>query len=136
MDGRSRTTAHVPDGLPYYAEIAQSTEYWTNVATGEYVTFVLSYRFRDHKVTDNGDGTLTETVQTTGNGVLYSQDGRRLAHSAGLLFHFQLLIDHSGTPTDPSDDALLAFLGELKTAGKDFRLLFRGHSGHRLRGDA
>jgi hypothetical protein len=38
-------------------------------ATGEYVTVVASYRYRDHKVTDNGDGTLTETVQTTQNAV-------------------------------------------------------------------
>jgi hypothetical protein len=37
--------------------------------TGEYVTVVASYRYRDHKVTDNGDGTLTETVQTTQNAV-------------------------------------------------------------------
>ena len=45
--------------------------------TGEYVTVVASYRYRDHKVTENGDGTLTETVQTTQNAVSYNQDGER-----------------------------------------------------------
>jgi hypothetical protein len=82
------------------------------------VTVVASYRYRDHKVTDNGDGTLTETVQTTQNAVFYNQDGERIGGVAGLLFHFQLLFDHAGTPTDPSDDVFLEFLGELKTAGK------------------
>jgi len=119
VDGRFRTSTRGADGLSYYAQIAQSTDYWTNVATGEYVTFEMSYEYFDHKVTDNGDGTLTETVQTTGTGALYDQDGQQIARTAGLLFHFQLVFDHAGTPTDPSDDVFLEFI-PLETAGTDF----------------
>ena len=105
--GRFRTTARGPDGLSHYAEISQSTDRWTNVATGEYVTFVFLFRAIDRSVTDNGDGTLTETVQTTGTGAVYNQDGQQIARAAGVLFHFQVLFDDAGTPTDPSDDVFL-----------------------------
>src|SRR5204863_4922889 len=59
VDGRSRTTAHGPDGLPYYVEFSLHHNTWTNAATGEYVT--VDWRLRDsyQKVTDNGDGTFT-----------------------------------------------------------------------------
>jgi hypothetical protein len=34
------------------------------------------------------------------------------------VFRFKLLFDHAGTPTNPDDDELIAFLGGVKTAGR------------------
>jgi hypothetical protein len=68
---------------------------------------------RDLKVTDNGDGTLTLLVLATGNSILYGMNGEAIARNPGQV-RFELLIDHNGTPTDPSDDEFLAFLGIVK----------------------
>ena len=122
VDGRVKTSTHGSGGLPYVVQIARSTDYWTNTATGEFVTCEMHYRSADHNVTDNGDGTLTETVQTTGTGALYGQDGKQIARAAGLLFHYQLVFDHAGTPTDPSDDVLLE-IHPTRDRGKGLRLL-------------
>ena len=65
------------------------------------------------RVTDNGDGTLTILVLSTGNVVLYGEDGKAIARNPGQI-RFEILIDHGGTPTDPSDDEFLAFLGVVK----------------------
>jgi hypothetical protein len=119
VDGRFRTSTRGPDGLSYYVEMAQSTDVWTNVATGEHVVFVQPYRSAYQHVTDNSDGTLTVTVQTTGTGLLYNQDGKRIGHRAGILYHFQLLFDHAGTPKDPTDDVFLGVIKRLKTTGEN-----------------
>jgi hypothetical protein len=56
----------------------------------------------------------------------FGPDGELLLIDAGT-FRFEILIDHGGTPTDPSDDEFLEFLGVVKdltgradTAGRDF----------------
>ncbi|MGH3506911.1 MAG: hypothetical protein ACRDO2_06870 [Nocardioidaceae bacterium] len=117
-DARFRTITHGPDGLPYYVESAQFVDTWTNVDTGEFVTDVRSYRDPALRVTDNGDGTLTILVKGTGHHVMYDQDGQPIARFAGQR-SFELLFDHAGTPTDPDDDELLAFLGVIKSVGHD-----------------
>ena len=63
---------------------------------------------KDLHVTDNGDGTLTILVLATGNYTLYGEDGRAIARNPGQV-RFELLIDHGGTPDDPSDDLELDF---------------------------
>jgi hypothetical protein len=118
-NGRFRITAHGPDQLPHYVEFVNSTDTWTNVATGAYVTLVASYRSADHKVTDNGDGTLTVIVQTPHNNVVYDQDGQVIARRAGL-FRDEVLIDNGGTPTDPSDDEFLGYVERVKNVGLGF----------------
>jgi hypothetical protein len=57
-------------------------------------------------VTDNGHGTLTALTIFRGNGVLYGEGGKAIARDPGLV-RVELLIDHGGTPTDPSDDQLI-----------------------------
>jgi hypothetical protein len=65
------------------------------------------------KVTDNGDGTLTILVMGTGNSTLYGPEGNAIARDPGQI-RFEVLIDHGGTPSDPSDDEFLEFLGDVK----------------------
>ena len=72
----------------------------TNLANGNSVTSVATVRDKDQRVTDNGDGTLTILVLTTGNAVLYGEDGKAIARNPGQV-RFEILIDHGGTPTDP-----------------------------------
>lgn len=117
-DGRFRVTAHGPDGLPYYYDRADFTDTWTNLATGEFVTVLGSYQGGAIRVTDNGDGTVTILIQNTDNTVTYSEDGQVIARDTGVV-RFEFLFDHAGTPTDPSDDEFLDFLGVVKETGRN-----------------
>ncbi|MBA2535208.1 MAG: hypothetical protein H0V21_09365 [Rubrobacter sp.] len=119
VDGRERYVAHGSDGLPYYYDHATAyTDTWTNVATGDFVTVEGSYRGASIRVTDNGDGTYTVLFQYNGVNSYYNEDGQRIAHEAGLIRAKQLF-DDAGTPTDPSDDEMLAFLGFVKRTGQN-----------------
>jgi hypothetical protein len=89
------------------------------VATGAYVTIVASFHSADHKVTDNGDGTLTAIVQTPHNNEVYDQRGQVIARRAGL-FRDEVLIDNGGTPTEPSDDEFLGYVQRVKIVGLGF----------------
>jgi hypothetical protein len=113
VDGRFMINPHGPDGLAYYMEHVDVTEVATNLANGNFVTLESIVTGKDLKVTDNGDGTLTILVLATGNAVLYDMDGKAIARNPGQV-RFELLIDHSGTPTDPTDDEFLEFLGFVK----------------------
>ena len=85
----------------------------TNPANGKSLTSVAKVIEKDLRVTDNGDGTLTILILATGNAVLYGENGKAIARNPGQV-RFEILIDHGGTPTDPSDDEFLADLGEVK----------------------
>jgi hypothetical protein len=104
---------HGPDGLGYGAEKLHSTTTYTNLATGKSMTEVLNGLSKDLKVTDNGDGTLTLLGLSTGSFKVFGPDGEFLFNDPGQI-RFELLIDHAGTPTDPSDDEFLEFLGIVK----------------------
>ena len=54
------------------------TDVVTNLANGNSVTSVATVRDKDQRVTDNGDGTLTILVLTTGNAVIYGEDGKAI----------------------------------------------------------
>jgi hypothetical protein len=45
--------------------------------------------------------------------VVYGEDGKAIARNPGQV-RFQFLVDHAGTPADPSDDVFLADLGLVK----------------------
>ncbi len=113
VDGRFILNPHGPDGLAYYREHIDVTRVDTNLANSRFVTSESIVTDKDLKVTDNGDGTLTILVLATGNEVLYGMDGKAIARNPGQV-RFELLIDHNGTPTDPTDDEFLAFLGVVK----------------------
>jgi hypothetical protein len=114
------------DGLVYFMESIHGTVSFTNLATDKSFTNVLNFVQKDLKVTDNGDGTLTIMGMTTGSIKNYGPDGKLLFNDPGQV-RFEFLVDHSGTPTDPSDDVELADLGVVfgptgrnDTEGRDF----------------
>ena len=117
VDGRSRTTARGADKLPYYREHVRYTDTFTNLRTGEFITVEAAYRGGAHRVINNGDGTLTVIVQNTDNSFYLDEAGEVIAHDAGLI-RYELLFDHGGTPRDPSDDEVVAFVGVLKSTGR------------------
>jgi hypothetical protein len=113
LDSTLHAVPHGPDGLVYFLEHANETDVITNLANGKSVTNVVNVLQKDMRVTDNGDGTLTILVLATGNAVLYGEDGKAIARDPGQI-RLEILIDDGGTPTDPSDDEFLAFLGQVK----------------------
>ena len=112
-DGRFLFNPHGPDGLAYGHGNVSSTNVYTNVANDNTVTEVGKVVDKDLRVTDNGNGTLTILVLTTGPAAVYGPDGKALARNPGQV-RFELLIDNGGTPTDPSDDEFLEDLGVVK----------------------
>ena len=111
--GSVQAVPHGRDGLVYFGFNLKVTEVVTNLANDNSVTSTATVRDKDLRVTDNGDGTLTVLVLATGNAVLYGPDGKAIARNPGQV-RYELLIDHGGTPSDPSDDEVLEFLGEVK----------------------
>ena len=99
-----------PNGLAYASETVHGTQVFTNLANGKTFTQIFNVLQKDLKVTDNGDGTLTILVLATGSSKVYGPDGKLLFSDPGQI-RFEILIDHGGTPADPSDDEFLEFLG-------------------------
>jgi hypothetical protein len=106
VDGRILVNPHGPDGLIYFLEHVQTSRVLTNLANRKTISDDTQGISKDLDVIDNGDGTLTVTVLATGNFTVYGADGSAIARDPGQV-RFELLIDHSGTPTDPFDDVEL-----------------------------
>lgn len=98
------------DGLAYGGGPARVTDTWTNTLNGKTLTVTHAGQSRDHKITDNGDGTLTIEIAVSGNQKVYGPDGARLFLDTGN-FRFEILIDHGGTPGNPADDEFIRDLG-------------------------
>jgi hypothetical protein len=111
--GSVHAVPHGRDGLVYFGFNLKVTEVVTNLANHNFVTSSATIRDKDQRVTDNGDGTLTVLVLATGNATLYGPDGKAIARNPGQI-RYELLIDHGGTPSDPSDDEVIEFLGDVK----------------------
>jgi len=77
------------------------------------MTHVINFVSRDLKVTDNGDGTLTIIVLSTGSAKWFGPDGELVFNEPGQI-RFELLVDDNGTPTDPFDDGETEFVGLVK----------------------
>ena len=112
-DGRAHAVPHGRDGLPYFAAKIKQTQIVTNLANGNSVMSFSNFIDKDLRVTDNGDGTFTILVLSTGISVLYGEDGKVIARDPGQI-RVEILIDNGGTPTDPSDDEFIEFLGVVK----------------------
>jgi hypothetical protein len=110
VDGR--TLIH-SGGPVSFMELANGTFVDTNMANGNAISGSFNSMQRATDAVDNGDGTLTVTFLTTGNDVTYGPDGKAISRNPGQV-RFELLIDHNGTPADPTDDEVLAFLGFVK----------------------
>ena len=113
VDGTFMIKTRGRDQIPYYSEHSDLHAVITNVATGEYATQVEHVLDKDHRITDNGDGTSTILVLATGNSTVYDSTGKAIARNPGQV-RFEILIDNGGTPQDPSDDEFLEFLGVVK----------------------
>jgi hypothetical protein len=112
IEGTSLANTHGRDGLEYWRELARIDEVVTDTATHRWVRIVTTSPGKDLHIVDNGNGTLTITSFGTGNSVMYDESGKAIARDPGQ-FRVQVLIDDGGTPTDPSDDEFLEFLGVL-----------------------
>jgi len=113
VDGRVHVVQHGNGDAPYFIEHVNVTDVFTNLANGKSVRDAVNAMTKDLRITDNGDGTITILVLATGNAVLYGEDGKAIARDPGQI-RFEILIDVAGTPSDPSDDEFLAFLGVVK----------------------
>ena len=106
VDGRFLLNPHGSDGLAYAHTNARFTDVFTNQANQNTVTTVGRFVNKDIRVTDNGNGTLTILFLETGSAAAYGPDGKAIARDPGQE-RVELVIDQSGTPTDPSDDEVL-----------------------------
>lgn len=117
---------HGPEGLPYFKENFHGAFSYTNLATGKTMSETVRVLDKDLKVTNNGDGTLTIVILATGSHKVYGSDGKLFLSDPGQI-RFAILVDHGGTPSDPTDDEFIADLGIIKEStgrndleGRDF----------------
>jgi hypothetical protein len=96
------------DGLIYFATRLSSTETFTNLDNSKTVVSTVNAIDKDLRVTDNGDGTLTILILSTGNAVIYNSDGKAIGRNPGQV-RFEVVVDHGGTPSDPADDTEISF---------------------------
>ena len=108
VDGNVTIMPRGRDGLIYFANRLSITETFTNVDNDAFVVSTVIGIDKDLRVTDNGDGTLTILILNTGNAVLYDSDGKAIGRNPGQV-RFELVVDHGGTPSDPSDDTEISF---------------------------
>ncbi len=102
------------DGLLRFA----TTFRWMDTYSANGKTFVLDQHgnVRDHKIEDNGDGTLTIWLKDSVR-LEVSVDGEFLFHDSGLS-EGAILTDHGGTPTDPEDDEFIGIAEEFELHGR------------------
>ena len=89
--------------FPYFLNTVRGTAVTTNLATGGTFTNVFAVSYRDHKIVDNGDGTITITIIGTGGSRFYDADGNFVLKDPGQT-RTAVDIDYNGTPGDPNDD--------------------------------
>jgi hypothetical protein len=105
VEGRFRAVTHGND-LVYFDEHLDVT----NTLTADNGNFVTEHNLvlnKDLRVTDNGDGTLTVILLSTGNGTIYDASGKAIGRNPGQI-RTEFVVDHAGTPEFPPDDILLS----------------------------
>lgn len=95
------------NGFAYYRESVRGHQVYTNLDTGGTYSTTFSANSRDHKITDNGDGTITIVSQGSGVSSWYDKNGDRVLKDSGV-FRFSVDIDLNGTPDNPDDDTEVA----------------------------
>jgi len=113
--------------FPYYRESVHGSNVFTNLDTGGTFTEVFTANSRDHKIVDNGDGTITIYGQGSGGSRYYDTNGRLVLRDPGNI-RYAVDIDYNGTPGDASDDIEVPdsfrivrdSTGRNDTAGRDF----------------
>ena len=117
VDGTTTIMPRGRDGLIYFANRLSITETFTNVDNDKFIVSTANFIDKDLRVTDNGDGTLTILILSTGNAVVYNSDGEAIGRNPGQV-RFELLVDHGGTPSDPSDDTEISFEQVKESTGR------------------
>jgi hypothetical protein len=120
-----------PARLPRYTVSSHGIETFTNLATGKSVTAFSDSVTQDVRVTDSGDGTLTILYQTPGAARNFGPDGRVLLIDSRPSW-YEVVLDHGGTPSDPSDDTFISEELVRDVAAhvtKDFCSAFRAATG-------
>jgi hypothetical protein len=107
VDVRIQAAPRRRDRLVYFLHHVTETDVFTNLENGKSVRAVSTAIDKDLRVTNNGDGTLTVLILVTGNAVVYGENGKAIARNPGQI-RIELLVDHGGTPKDPSDDVVLS----------------------------
>lgn len=124
--GTEHITTH-GDGPLFFEVHFRDVDTFTNTLNDKTFTVVNTGTAKDLEIIDNGDDTLTITVQVAFRQLVYAPDGTLLFRTAGQ-FRTQETIDTNGTLTDPSDDEpvdgtfsfVKDFVGHDGTAGRDF----------------
>jgi len=106
------------DGLVHFRSMVKGMDVYSNPLTGKSYTGPFTRNSHDVAVIDNGDGTSTIVVQTNGTESWYDGDGVKQLQFSGL-YRDEFLVDNSGTPSDPSDDEFIEFVGNVKPAQHD-----------------
>jgi len=89
--------------FPAFREHFSGTAVTTNLNTGGTFTNVFALNSQDHKITDNGDGTITITDDVSGSSRYYDQFGKFVLKDPGSL-RFAFDLNYNGTPGNPDDD--------------------------------
>ena len=85
--------------FPYYRESVRGYAVTTNLLTGGTYTNIFTANSQDHTIVDNGDGTITITVQANGGSRFYASSASSLKDPGGVVFAFD--IDYNDIPGDP-----------------------------------
>jgi hypothetical protein len=89
--------------FPYYRESVEGRDVFTNTDNGGTYSEHFTSNVRDHKIVDNGDGTITIYSQGSGTDEWFDTNGNKVLMDTGQ-FRWSIVIDYAGTPGDPSDD--------------------------------
>jgi hypothetical protein len=88
----------------------------TYSANGKTLREDLHGNARDHKIVDNGDGTLTIWFKNSLHAMIWL-DGEFLFHDSGLV-EGAILIDYNGTLSDPENDIFLGPVEDAESHGR------------------
>ena len=86
--------------FPFYRESTHGTLVMTNLNTGGTFTDVFAVNSNDHTIIDNGDGTFTLTISSSGGSRFYDAHGNFVLKDPGTV-RYAVDINYHGTPGDP-----------------------------------
>ena len=86
--------------FPIYRESTHGTLVMTNLNTGGTFTDVFAVTSNDHTIIDNGNGTITDTISSSGGSRFYDAHGNFVLKDPGTV-RYAVDINYHGTPGDP-----------------------------------
>jgi hypothetical protein len=96
-------------GFPLFQASGRGIVSWSNPTSGKSISNSFAgLGFKDLKVVDNGDGTITLTTQVSGLPEMLTTPGGGVVNMDVGLLVFVSVLDYNGTPTDVDDDVELS----------------------------